>query len=245
MAVIRIVKDKNFITMGKYHLKEKDMSLKAIGLLSIMLSLPENWNYSVNGLSSIRKESRNTINEILKELEKFGYLNRIRIRDEKGKIVEVEYTIYECPYLKNQDMDNQDMENRDIDFKAQLNNKELNNKLIEKLNNKEIYKEIVEYLNLKANTNYKDKSSKTQSLIQARLNEGFTKNDFKIVIDNKCSSWLDNEMSKYLRPETLFGTKFESYLNEKPTKRKETEQEWEERMEREIKEMEESERKRN
>jgi hypothetical protein len=118
------------------------MSLKAIGLLSIMLSLPENWDYSVSGLSEIRKESRNTINEILKELERFGYLNRTRIRDEKGKIVEVEYTIYESPYLKNQDMDYQDMENQDIDFKAQLNTNKVNTNISKYLNNKkEIYKE--------------------------------------------------------------------------------------------------------
>ena len=137
MAIVRVVKDKNFITMGKYHLKEKDMSLKAIGLLSIMLSLPENWDYSVNGLSSIRKESKNTINEILKELETFGYLNRTRIRDEKGKIIEVEYTIFESPYPKNQDMENQDM-----DFRPQLNNNKYNNNIIEEINNKkEIYKE--------------------------------------------------------------------------------------------------------
>ena len=133
MAVIKVIKNRNYTTIGKYHLKEKDMSLKAIGLLSIMLSLPEDWDYSVNGLSSIRKESRNTINEILKELEKFGYLQRTRLRDSKGKITDVEYLIYESPYPKNQDMENQD-----IDFCIQYNTKEYNN-----LNNnkKEIYKE--------------------------------------------------------------------------------------------------------
>lgn len=142
MSVVRVVKNKDYTAMANYHLKEKDMSLKAIGLLSIMLSLPENWDYSVSGLSEIRKESRNTINEILKELERFGYLNRTRIRDEKGKIVEVEYTIYESPYLKNQDMDYQDMENQDIDFLAQLNTNKVNTNISKYLNNKkEIYKE--------------------------------------------------------------------------------------------------------
>lgn len=221
MAVIRIVKDKNFITMGKYHFKEKEMSLKAIGLLSLMLSLPDNWDYSVNGLSAIRKESRNTINEILKELERFGYLNRTRIRDEKGKIVEVEYTIYESPYLKNQDMDNQDMENRDIDNCIQVNNKELNNKEINKLNKKEINKErkediesIVHYLNLTLGTKYRECPS-TVKHINARLDEGYTLDDFFDVIDNKYEEWKDTDMEKYLRPDTLFGTKFDIYLNQK------------------------------
>ena len=77
--------------------------------------------------------------------------------------------------------------------------------------------DIVEYLNKKANKNYKHNSDKTRRFIDARLNEGFTLEDFKKVIDNKCRSWLNDErMNQYLRPETLFGTKFESYLNETP-----------------------------
>ena len=79
--------------------------------------------------------------------------------------------------------------------------------------------EIVDYLNQKANTNYKYTTKKTQTLINARFNEGFTKEDFIKVIDNKTKEWLNNkEMCQYLRPETLFGTKFESYLNQKQVK---------------------------
>ena len=81
-------------------------------------------------------------------------------------------------------------------------------------------KEIIDYLNLKANTNYKYTTSKTQTLIKARYNEGFIIDDFKRVIDNKVSEWKDTEMEKYLRPETLFGTKFESYLNQKEKEKK-------------------------
>lgn len=92
---------------------------------------------------------------------------------------------------------------------------------IEEEREKEIYKYIVEYLNEKANTNYKPSSKKTQTLIHARINEGFTVDDFKKVIDNKCADWLGNEFEKFLRPETLFGTKFESYLNA-PTKKPQT-----------------------
>ena len=78
------------------------------------------------------------------------------------------------------------------------------------------YFEIVEYLNEKLNSQYRSTSKKTQNLIKARWNEGFVVNDFKRVIDNKTAEWLnDNKMNKYLRPETLFGTRFESYLNQK------------------------------
>ena len=78
------------------------------------------------------------------------------------------------------------------------------------------YREIVEYLNEKTNSQYRPTSKKTQALIKARYNDGFNIDDFKIVIDNKTTEWYnDVKMSKFLRPETLFGTKFESYLNQK------------------------------
>ena len=73
---------------------------------------------------------------------------------------------------------------------------------------------IVEHLNLICKTKYKSTTPKTQTLIKARLGEGFTVDDFKTVIDKKYTSWNDTNMDKYLRPETLFGTKFEGYLNE-------------------------------
>jgi uncharacterized phage protein (TIGR02220 family)/predicted phage replisome organizer len=80
---------------------------------------------------------------------------------------------------------------------------------------KEIYISIVEYLNSKAGTGYKATTAKTKTAIKARLAEGFTLEDFKTVIDKKCTDWLGSEYEQYLRPETLFGTKFESYLNAK------------------------------
>lgn len=75
--------------------------------------------------------------------------------------------------------------------------------------------EIVDYMNQKLGTHYKPKSQSTQKHIVARLKEGFTFEDFKTVIDKKSDQWLNSEMAKYLRPETLFGTKFEGYLNER------------------------------
>ena len=75
--------------------------------------------------------------------------------------------------------------------------------------------EIIAYLNVRAETNFKATSQATQRHIAARINEGFTVADFKTVIDKKTAEWLGTEWSKFLRPETLFGTKFESYLNQK------------------------------
>lgn len=78
------------------------------------------------------------------------------------------------------------------------------------------YSKIIDYLNAKTGSSYKSTSTKTQTLIKTRFNERFTEQDFYTVIDNKVTTWLnDPKMNKYLRPETLFGTKFEGYLNEK------------------------------
>lgn len=78
-----------------------------------------------------------------------------------------------------------------------------------------IYSSVIEYLNQKAGTSYRASTPKTKTLIHARTEEGFTEQDFKKVIDKKCSEWMGTDMEKYLRPETLFGTKFEGYLNAK------------------------------
>lgn len=80
--------------------------------------------------------------------------------------------------------------------------------------------EIVDYLNEKAHKKYKPNSKTTRRHINARLNEGYTLSDFKQVIDNRCATWLGTDMEQYLRPETLFGSKFESYLNASAPKRR-------------------------
>ena len=97
MAVFRVEKSRDYTTMSNFHLREKRMSLKAKGLLSLILSLPDDWNYSISGLSAICKESRDGIGAALKELEAFGYLMRRQIRSEKGKFVDTEYVIFERP----------------------------------------------------------------------------------------------------------------------------------------------------
>lgn len=81
---------------------------------------------------------------------------------------------------------------------------------------------IIEYLNIKSNSHYKYSTDKTQTLIKARIKDGFTLDDFKIVIDKKCEEWLGTDFEKFLRPETLFSNKFEGYLNQKITAKKKT-----------------------
>lgn len=107
------------------------------------------------------------------------------------------------------------------DNNININNINNNNKYYDIVEQKPLipYEDIINYLNSKAKTNYKSSTNKTRELIKARINEGFTLDDFKKVIDKKCNEWIGSEMEKYLRPETLFSNKFESYLNQKIDKK--------------------------
>ena len=97
MAVFRVEKNKGYTVMSNHHLRNKELTLKAKGLLSQMLSLPENWDYTLTGLSHINKESIDAIRTAVLELEKAGYIERSQGRDEKGKMTAITYTIYEQP----------------------------------------------------------------------------------------------------------------------------------------------------
>lgn len=101
-----------------------------------------------------------------------------------------------------------------IKFSGSENQSKTNKKIDNKKNNKIIYEEIIDYLNLKCNKNFKYTTGKTIRCINARMREGNTVNDFKKVIDKKYDEWANTTMKVYLRPETLFGTKFERYLTE-------------------------------
>ena len=126
MSVFRINKTANYTVMSNHHFKEKKMSLKAKGLLSLMLSLPEDWDYSVSGLATLSKDGKDSIMSALAELEKFGYLTRTRVTNEKGQFAGVEYNIYEVPQPKNPNSEkpneeNENSENSNSEKPAQLN----------------------------------------------------------------------------------------------------------------------------
>jgi len=133
MSVIRVNNTKGFTVMSNYHFQDKEISLKAKGLLGLMLSLPSNWDYSVNGLVTIVKENKAAVQSALKELEEHKYLKRTRVQDETGRFDYV-YDIYEKPYDKlpcteNRCTDIQCTENRCTENQPQINtNKQSTNK---------------------------------------------------------------------------------------------------------------------
>ena len=134
MAVFRVEKNKGYTVMSNHHLRNKALSLKAKGLLSQMLSLPEDWDYTLAGLSYINRESIDAIRTAVWELEKAGYITRRQGRDEKGKMTAIEYTIYEqpqppeldCPVLENPTADNPILENPTTDNPTSENPTQLN-----------------------------------------------------------------------------------------------------------------------
>ena len=141
MAVFRVEKNKGYTVMSNHHLRNKELSLKAKGLLSQMLSLPEDWDYTLAGLSLINRESIDAIRTAVWELEKAGYITRRQGRDEKGKMTAIEYTIYEqpqppaldCPVLENPTADKPILENPTLDNPTSENPTQLN-KEIQKTN---------------------------------------------------------------------------------------------------------------
>ena len=136
MAVFRVERTRDYTVMCNHHLKDSSLSLKAKGLLSMMLSLPDEWNYSTRGLAAICKEGVDAIGKALKELEQAGYIVRRQLRGAGGRICDTEYTIYEqprppdtaLPDTENPYLDIPDMEEPDTDNPAQLNTKKSNTK---------------------------------------------------------------------------------------------------------------------
>lgn len=216
MAVIRTIKNDNYTIMSNYHLKDKELSLKAKGLLSMMLSLPDEWHYSVKGLKGICKESVNTINGILNELEEKNYLVR-RMKYLNGKISEWEYVIFETNknhdtellHLKNEDIENEDIENVDIE------NVDIENKDVYKYTNRLNTKELnTNTLNTKGYIAQNDLENRIEpSVIQLTLNDkslyDVSQNDFEEYEE----LYPNVDIMQELR-------KMKGWLNANPTKRK-------------------------
>ena len=130
MAVFRVEKNSGYTVMSNHHLRNRALSLKAKGLLSQMLSLPEDWDYTLQGLARINRESIDAIRQAIRELEQTGYIQRSRERDEKGRLRGADYVIFELPQpipasvsptLENPTLENPTQENPTLENPMQLN----------------------------------------------------------------------------------------------------------------------------
>lgn len=150
----------------------------------------------------------------LKVLENLQILN-IKSNNRFTLVTIVNYTFYQIEEQKSNNKSNN---------KPTTSQQQANTNKNDKNDKEDIYTPAIDYLNLKAGTKFKASTEKTKTLISSRLNEGFTIDDFKRVIDIKVKEWIGSEWEKFLRPETLFGNKFESYLNQKPSTKQQPQQ---------------------
>lgn len=162
MAVIRVQKTDNYTVMSNHHLRNKNLSLKAKGLMSLMLSLPPTWDYSIGGLVAICKESHTSIRSALKELEQNQYLIRYRINNEKGYF-SYEYNLYEIPHLPHIEKQHTGKAHT---AKGQTENRRQLNK--EKLNKDKLNKDLVIKERRKKNKNA-DFLAELQQMYQEEL----------------------------------------------------------------------------
>ena len=201
MSVFRINKTQNYTVMSNHHFKEKKMSLKAKGLLSLMLSLPDDWDYSISGLATLSKDGKDSIMSALAELEKFGYLTRTRLTNEKGQFAGVEYNIFEIPQPKNPNSekpneDNENAENANSENPAQLNTNSTNH-LINELftllstNDPEVISLYKEYIQMRDKINSPLTEMGLEKLIERakRLSKGNEKIEKLLLESAIINNW--------------------------------------------------------
>lgn len=208
MSVIRIHKTANYTVMSNYHFKEKKMSLKAKGLLSLMLSLPDDWNYSISGLVTLSKDGKDGVMSALAELEEFGYLTRSRLTNQKGQFSGVEYNIFEVPQpekpiSEKQNSENSNSENSHSEKPPQLNTNQLNNlfnKLLYELNTQdmELVELYQEYIKLrKANKNPITEKGLERLIARAKkLSKGNVRVEKEMLDASIRNNWKDIYLPK-------------------------------------------------
>ena len=279
--MIRREAKESFTWVHNTFIRDKRLSLAERGMLILLMSLPNDWKFTIAGIKSMVEDGREKVSSTLKALEKHGYLRRVQQYDENGGFTDLLYTFSDEPVflegtrkLGEENFTKISAENdgnagvmpmtenpsaeTTLPSNPSYNNNYNNELLIYESITKEnmccraaqasqpeqmktassdvhegqdkgqrkgqtkksrksidnaVYDAIVAHLNEKAHTNYKPTTESTRRLINARLAEGHSVEDFMTVIDHKCAEWLGSGMAQYLRPQTLFGTKFEGYLN--------------------------------
>jgi DnaD/phage-associated family protein len=183
MAVFRVNKNKNYTCMSNYHLKDQELSLKAIGLLSKILSLPDDWDYSLNGLVAICKEDIRAVKSALKELQEKGYIKVTKTPPQQGyNRFTYTYDIYEQP-IQNEGVQNVPLQSVSIQKDTQLNTKQLNTN---KLNTTDdIYSYYENFIGIMNTTTYQT--------IESYLKDGMTEELIKLAIDKA----VDNGARKW------------------------------------------------
>ena len=121
LAVFRVEKTRDYTTMSNHHLKNRKLSLKAVGIMSKILSLPDDWDYTLRGLSKLTSDGIDSVRAAIRELEAAGYIVRSQSRDAHGRLSKNEYTVYEIPQLLDPSPDNPSPDNPSLDIPSSEN----------------------------------------------------------------------------------------------------------------------------
>lgn len=228
MPKIRKEKAGQFTITSNKLIRDNSLSFKARGIFAYLWSQKDGWAYYESEIVKHTTDGITALRSGLNELERAGYLKRSRERKSGGRLAGTVWILSETGELKNDEkpiLENLKYGNPIYENQTLRNTNQKKHQLEETLTNKYKgtaqdaeppvpYKEIVDYLNQKTGAKYKATTKPTQRLIKARWNEGYRLDDFKKVMDNKAFEWQNNsKMWKYMRPATLFGTKFDDYLN--------------------------------
>ena len=222
------VKDENYINIQgwmvtKLELKGNELLIYAI-IYGFSQAEDQAFNGSLQYLADWTNSTKQGVTKNLKALVEKGYIEKEEKYINNVKFCEYRTTKFNTPLNKVVYPMQQSLTGYTTKFNTPMQQSltnNINDNIVNKLDNiielkdNVPYKEVVDYLNNSAGTNYRASSKKTRELIKARINEGYKLEDFRIVIEKKTREWInDNKMKAYLRPETLFGTKFEGYLNQ-------------------------------
>ena len=211
MNIKRIQKSKNYSIISNEILRRKDLSLKAKGLMSLILSLPDSWDLTVNGLVEIIKESKNTVYTVLKELNKFGYVERNRITDSTGKVIKWELIVYEQPHTKKPQLKKPDVEkctqiSTDNKINTNINKKYWIDEIQELNYPKEMKEDFIEYWSEESKTG-KTRQSMQKTWNTERRLKTWAKND-KNWNKTKTSK-IDAQIDSYVGALNLLEKKYE------------------------------------
>jgi uncharacterized phage protein (TIGR02220 family) len=216
MKIFRVTKDSNYTTINNTIFKDKSISCKTKGFFATIMSLPNDWDFSISGMSSILKEGKKSIYSSIKELQDFGYVKKNTVRDDKGLIVKIEYTFFETPM--NKDFNPQSPE-RQGDYQEVDNAPQLSTNIINDLNNKTNdidFDALLVFFNNTTGRKFRTINTKAKKGFNNIIKEGYTKKDIRDAIVNCFNSEYHQENRQYLTPEFISRMeKFEKYFDVK------------------------------
>jgi uncharacterized phage protein (TIGR02220 family) len=214
MKIFRVTKDRNYTTINNTIFKDKTISCKTKGFFATIMSLPDDWDFSVNGIKEILLEGKSSVYSFIDELEANGYLTKKQIRNLDGKLSSVEYTFFETPINKETEP------HTDLPETVEpltVNQPQLSTNIINNLNNKTNaidFDALLVFFNKVTGKNLKTISPKSKSQFNARIKDGYEKQDISKAIINCFNDPYHKENPKYLTPEFISRPdKFEKYAN--------------------------------